>query len=153
MSVMRGVLFTFAYEKTHNPMSTIVHKPTVVLADDYARMLEEVSGLLEDEFEIVGTAHDGKGAVRAVTVFNPDVVVLDIAMPGTNGIEAAREFRNLGLSPKLVFLTGLEDSDHEAAASDLGASYVLKCRMASDLMIAIREALAGRRFVSDSSIH
>ena len=150
---MRGVLFTFAHEKTHNPMSTIVHKPTVVLADDYALVLEEVSGLLEDEFEIVGTAHDGKGAVRAVTVLNPDVVVLDIAMPETNGIEAAREFRNLGLAPKLVFLTGLEDSDHEAAASELGASYVLKCRMASDLMIAIREALAGRRFVSDSSIH
>ena len=101
----------------------------------------------------MGTAHDRNDAVRAVAVLKPDAVVLDIAMPGTNGLEAAREVRNLGLTPKLVFLTGLEDSDHEAAAHDLGASYVLKCRMASDLMVAIKEALAGRRFVSDSSIH
>jgi DNA-binding NarL/FixJ family response regulator len=151
---MRGMRFSRLHDaEAHNPMTTIVHKPTVVLADDYARVLEEVSSLLEEEFDIVGTAHDGSGAVRAVAVLKPDVVVLDIAMPGTNGIEAAHEFRNLGLAPKLVFLTGLEDTDHEAAASDLGASYVLKCRMASDLMFAIREALAGRRFVSDLSIH
>ena len=60
--------------------------------------------------------------MRAVAVLKPDAVVLDIAMPGTNGLEAAREVRNLGLTPKRVFLTGLEDSDHEAAAHDLGAS-------------------------------
>lgn len=129
-------------------MTSFRRKPTVVLADDHGRVLSEVAMLLRDEYEVVATVDDGAKAVQAVTQLTPDVVVLDIGMPGTNGIQAARRFQALGFTPKLVFLTVQLDADAVEAACALGACYVLKARMYSDLSIAITEALAGRLFFS-----
>jgi DNA-binding NarL/FixJ family response regulator len=79
-------------------------------------------------------------------------LVLDIAMPGLDGIQAAREVRRLTLAARLIFLTVQEDADYMRAAHDLGASYVLKHRMHIDLPVAMKEALAGRMFVSPRSL-
>jgi DNA-binding NarL/FixJ family response regulator len=104
--------------------------------------------LVGSEYDVVATVGDGATAVRAVTELKPDVVILDIGMPGTGGIQAACQLRHLGLSVKVVFLTVQDDADCVDAACAMGASYVLKPRIYSDLMTAIKEALAGRLFFS-----
>lgn len=104
--------------------------------------------LLREDFEVVATVGDGAKAVQAVSDLKPDVVVLDIGMPGTDGIQAARRLRDLGATSKVVFLTVQQDDGCVEAANAIGACYVLKARMYSDLSTAIAEALAGRLFCS-----
>ncbi len=129
-------------------MAISMLRPTVVLADDHQGVLTAAAMLVGMEYEVVATVGDGAGAVRAVTALKPDVVVLDIGMPGTDGIQAASQLRRLGFPVKVVFLTIQDDSDCVDAAGAMGASYVLKPRMYSDLLTAIKEALAGRTFFS-----
>ena len=127
-----------------------MHKPTVLLADDSDRILNVASRLLGADCEVVATAGNGDCALRAVNQFKPDLVVLDINMPGMDGIQAARQLQKLGPEPRVVFLTVQEDPDIVQAACAMGASYVVKARMYSDLPVAIKEALAGRVFVSSA---
>jgi DNA-binding NarL/FixJ family response regulator len=125
-----------------------MHRPTVILADDHDGILTVASTLLTGEFEIVATAADGASAVNAAVKLRPDLVILDVVMPGTGGIQAARQLQELGLTLGVVFLTVQEDTDYVDAAWKMGASYVLKPRMYSDLVTAVRETLAGRTFFS-----
>jgi DNA-binding NarL/FixJ family response regulator len=83
----------------------------VVLADDLSPVLSTVSKLLGGSFEIVGTASDGHGVLDATLRLDPDLLVLDISMPGMSGIEVARELKRRGNNTKIVFLTVHEDSD------------------------------------------
>lgn len=129
-------------------MTTSGPKPRIILADDYRPMLEEVSRLLEPEFEIVAAVSDGALAVAAVSDLKPDAVLLDIHMPGMGGIKAAQQLRHLGSSARIIFLTIERDPEYIRLATALSASYVVKSRMSRDLSIAINEALAGRLFVS-----
>ena len=131
-------------------MTAGTNKPRIVLADDHQLMLDKIAHLLQRDFEIVAIVQTGRMAVQAVTELKPDVVVLDIAMPELGGIEAAREIRKIGSSARIVFLSIQDDPEYIEAASAMGIGYVLKSRMRSDLAEAIREALAGRLFVSDS---
>jgi DNA-binding NarL/FixJ family response regulator len=111
-------------------------------------MLEEMSRLLRSEFEIVAAVSNGTWAVKAVAEMAPDVVVLDIHMPELGGIEAAQELRRSGYTTKIVFLTIETDPEYIGMATAMGASYVVKSRIRGDLAVAIKEALAGRVFVS-----
>src|SRR4051812_20609709 len=77
----------------------------LLLADDQAGMLEEVRGLLVEDYEIVGVATNGVELVEAAQRLKPDLIVSDISMPLMNGFEAAAKIRTLGLSTKLIFLT------------------------------------------------
>jgi DNA-binding NarL/FixJ family response regulator len=133
-------------------MANPMHRPTIVLADDHHGVLTVASMLVETEYHVVATVEDAAAAVRAVAELKPDVVVLDIGMPGTDGIQAANQLRGLGNTAKVVFLTIKDDSDCIEAARAMGASYVLKAHMYSDLLTAINEALAGRLFFS-SPLH
>ena len=123
-------------------------RPTVVLADDHPRTLAATCQLMRQEYDVLAAVGDGLGAVDAVARLNPDVVVLDVAMPGTDGFEAARRIRELAIPTRIVFLTITEDWDYALTASQLGASYVLKRRIYSDLISAVSETLAGRVFLS-----
>jgi DNA-binding NarL/FixJ family response regulator len=123
-------------------------RPRVVLADDHAEMLEKASGLLESNFEIVAAVGDGAAAVRAITELLPEVAVLDVGMPVLNGLEAVRLLRNAGITVKIVFLTIQDDGDYVDAARELGASYVLKALMGSELIPAIDETLIGGCWIS-----
>ena len=125
-------------------------KPTrVLLADDHAAVLAQIVNVLAGEFEIVGSVGNGLDLVKVAAQLDPDVVVLDITMPGVDGIEAARQLQRAGCRAKLVFLTVHDDPDYLRAALQAGGNaYVIKSRLASDLVTAIREALAGRGFVS-----
>jgi len=111
-------------------------------------MREEVSRLLEREFEIVAAVPDGALAIEHVLNLKPDAVLLDIYMPVMGGIEAAQHLRRVGSSAKIIFLTINSDPDYIRLANEMNASYVIKSRMRLDLVIAIKEALAGRLFVS-----
>ena len=121
----------------------------VLIADDLEAVLEAVVPLLQDSFNVIGTACDGQTALAAILKLEPDLAVLDISMPGITGIEVARELKCLGNKTRIVFLTVHEDSDIIATCLSVGAQgYVLKAVMDSDLVSAMNEALAGRVFVS-----
>jgi DNA-binding NarL/FixJ family response regulator len=123
-------------------------KPTVVIADDHPEMLEAVSHLLQEEFDIVSTVQDGVSALQVVTALKPAVVILDISMPKMGGIEVAQELKKLKLSSKIIFISVQNDPGYIQVSTTMGASYVLKMRIRTDLVPAIREGLNGRVFVS-----
>lgn len=121
----------------------------VVLADDLAPVLMEVAALLKGSFEIVGVASDGRAALEATLRLKPDLVVLDISMPGLSGIEVAKELTRHANETKIVFLTVHEDRTIlEACQAAGGLGYVIKVLMETDLIPAMNEALAGRVFTS-----
>jgi two-component system response regulator DesR len=123
----------------------------VLLADDHRGMLTELRLQLHEAFEIIGSVEDGKEAVDAVINLDPDVMVLDIAMPVMNGFQVAARLR--GCRTKIVILTTFEDQDYIDAAFSSGANgYVTKRNLARDLVTAIHEVLRGNTFVSPSLV-
>ena len=128
-----------------------MHAPRILLADDHEEMLETLAGILEDEFQIVGTAENGMRALELAASLTPDIVVLDISMPEVNGIEAAWRLREEGSLARVVFLTAHNDPDLVEAAVSAGAlGYVLKSHLATDLVSAIWQASVGKTFISPS---
>jgi DNA-binding NarL/FixJ family response regulator len=126
-----------------------VSKIRVFLADDHPAILEKLADLLEGAYEIVGAAPDGRTAMNEVVRQCPDVLLIDIAMPIMNGIDAAANLIRMDTKTKIVFLTVHNDPDFVKAALATGAAgYVVKSHLATDLFPAIREALAGHRFIS-----
>jgi DNA-binding NarL/FixJ family response regulator len=123
-------------------------KPTVVIADDHPEMLEAVSHLLQEEFDIVSAVQDGVSALQVVTELKPAVVILDISMPKMGGIEVAHELKKLKLSGKIIFISMQNDPGYIQVLTAMGASYVLKTRIRTDLVPAIQETMNGRVFVS-----
>jgi DNA-binding NarL/FixJ family response regulator len=126
-----------------------VQRPRVLLADDHALLLGAFEKLLAGECDIVGQACDGRALVAAAETLKPDLVVLDIAMPLLNGLEAGRQIKQKLRHVKLVFVTMNEDPDLAAEAFRAGASgYLLKRSAASELSTAIREVMQGRSYVT-----
>jgi DNA-binding NarL/FixJ family response regulator len=125
--------------------------PRILLADDQEEVRRAIAHLLGGEFHVIGTAENGQRALELAPVLSPDVIVLDVCMPGLNGIEAAERLRESGSASKVVFLTAHEDADFVDAALSTGAlGYVLKCSAGTDLIPAIHQAVEGKRFVSPS---
>jgi DNA-binding NarL/FixJ family response regulator len=124
-------------------------RPTAVLTDDHAAVLATVCKILEEEFEIVASVMDGEHALEAVIRFRPDLIVLDIAMPGWDGFETALRIAEVSPTTRVLFLTVYEDVDYMDKARQLSAGCVIKRRMQSDLLPAAREALAGKLFFSE----
>ena len=128
-----------------------LERARILLADDHAEFLALAAGLVESEFNVLKTFGNGQAIVDEFEKLNPDLVVLDISMPGLNGIEAAQKLRAARRNAKIVFLTVHKDLDYLRSALATGAlGYVAKDCLASDLIPAMRAALAGRRFVSCS---
>ncbi|MGH9778562.1 MAG: response regulator [Candidatus Acidiferrales bacterium] len=128
-----------------------MNRVRVLLADDHKPLLYHVARMLESDFDVVGALTDGQALLEAATRLQPDVLVLDISMPGLSGLQVARELKKAGSHAKIVFLTVHEESDfvQESFASG-GSAYVIKPRLGTDLALAIREALAGHTFISPS---
>ncbi len=121
----------------------------LLLADDHALMLEGLTRLLAAEFEIVGTATDGRTLVNEAIRLQPDVIVLDIGMPELNGIEAARQVSKSLPACKIVFVTQQLDPAYVHAAFTSGASaYVAKQCASKELVEAIRRALRNHYYVT-----
>ena len=126
-------------------------KHSVFLADDQEDVLRAVAMTLQDEYQIVGLAVNGKDLLELVPALQPEILVLDVFMPLVNGIEAAFRLKALGCCSKVIFLTVDDDSDFVEAALATGArGYVLKPRLATDLIPAIQSALDNSVFVSPS---
>jgi len=124
-------------------------RPRVLLADDHELLLGAFEKLLSSECDIVGQVTNGRALVEAAERLKPEVIVLDIAMPQLNGLEAGRKIKQSLRDVKLVFLTMNEDSDLAAEAFRAGASgYLLKRSAASELPKAIREVMQGRSYVT-----
>jgi len=112
-------------------------------------MRAQIARVLGRTYDIVGSVGDGLCLLESAARLNPDVIVLDITMPGIDGFGAARSLKRAGCRSRLVFLTVHEDPDFAREAMSLGAdAFVVKSRMASDLLTAVHEALAGEKFVS-----
>jgi DNA-binding NarL/FixJ family response regulator len=131
------------------PDAGSAERPRVLLADDHPAMLALSTAALAGECLVVGSVRDGRALLAEAERLHPDVIVLDITTPPLDGIEAARQLRRSRRPARLVFLTLHEDADFARAALDAGGlGYVVKARLASDLLPAIRAALADRRFIS-----
>src|SRR5262249_48402912 len=124
-------------------------RPRVLLADDHTLLLDAFARLLADECDVVGAVTNGRALLSAAVELRPDIVVVDIAMPLLNGIDAARQLKRLLPDTRIIFLTMNEDADLAAEAFRAGASgYLLKRSAASELMAAIREAMKRRSYVT-----
>jgi len=119
------------------------------MADDHLMVLEAFKSLLEPEFDVVGMVTDGRALLEECLRLRPDVVLLDIAMPLLNGLDAGRQLMADHRSVKLIYLTMNPDPDIAGEALRLGASgYVLKSSAVQELKQAIQEAVLGRSYIT-----
>jgi len=124
-------------------------RPRILMADDHLMLLEAFKALLEPDFDVVGTVTDGRALLEEFSRLHPDVVLLDVAMPLLNGLDAGRQLKAQRRSVKLIYLTMNPDPDLAGEALRLGASgYVLKSSAAQELKQAIQEALRGRSYIT-----
>jgi len=120
----------------------------VVLADDDGLLLGLLERILEQDFDIVATATDGKALIDEVQRLSPDVAVTDISMPVLNGFDALRLLNGDGCLTKFVVCTANPDMTLAAEALRLGAAgYVLKQHACADLKIAIGAVLDGHTYL------
>jgi DNA-binding NarL/FixJ family response regulator len=123
-----------------------VSKIRVLVADDHAILREGIRALLRlhDDIEVVGEAANGAEAIQQVAKLDPDVVLMDIAMPGLGGIEASLELKKLGVRAKVLVLSQYEDREYVRRLLKAGVSgYVLKKSAGSELANAIRAVQRG----------
>ena len=126
---------------------------TIVIVDDHQVMRQGLRALLEAQpgFQVVGDTGDGESAVKLVERLHPDILVLDMVMPGINGIEVARQVRIHSPECAVVILSMYGAEGYVREAIQAGArGYVLKKDSVEELASAIREVLAGRHYISQS---
>ena len=119
---------------------------TVLLADDHALIRKGFRLILnaEPDIEVVGEASDGTAAVSMASALRPDVVLMDVRMPGRDGIEATRDLAAAGLPSKVLILTTFDLDDYVYAGLRAGASgFLLKDTQPDDLVAAIRTIASG----------
>jgi DNA-binding NarL/FixJ family response regulator len=125
---------------------------SVFLADDHAVLRDGLRFLLEarPDIEVVGEAANGREAVRLVSEFCPDVVIMDIIMPELNGLEAARQILEACPSTQVIILSMHSNSEHIFRALQVGArGYLLKESAGAEVVNAVCSVHAGRRYLSE----
>src|SRR5258705_3354598 len=128
--------------------------PRILIADEHTLVAEACKKLLESEYEIVATVGDGRALVRAAIALKRHLIIVDVAMPLLNGLDAGQQVKEFLPAVKLVYLTMNNDADLAAEAFRRGASgFLLKPCAASELAIAIREVLRGRSYLSPTIAH
>lgn len=126
---------------------------SIVLADDHLIVRQGLHALLEAEpdLNVIGQTGDGLEAVELVKRLNPDVAVLDLMMPGLNGLEVARQLSKMTPRTKIIILSMYDDEGFVLEALSNGVSaYVLKDTGSADLINAVREVTCGHRYLSPS---
>jgi len=121
-----------------------------VVVDDHAVVRSGIKLLLdrEDDIEVVGEAGNAKDAIFRARALKPDVILLDVVMPGESGIEALPKLLHEAPEAKVLVLSMQDDPSYVREAFSAGASgYLLKEAADSDLVAAVREVAAGRRYV------
>jgi DNA-binding NarL/FixJ family response regulator len=123
----------------------------IVVADDHAVVLAGVRALLQSEpdLSVVGEAVDGGEALQRVLDLRPDVLVIDLMMPGASGLDVARHLQEIGASTRVVFLSMHVSEAYVVEALRAGASaYVVKEASGAELVAAVRSAAAGEFYIS-----
>lgn len=125
------------------------NRARLLIADDHTLLAEACKGILEPEFEVVGIVGNGRALLHSAVELKPDLIIVDIAMPQLNGLDAAEQIKHIFPSVKLVFLTMSLEPEVAAEAFRRGAAgYVLKSSAAEELVTAIRRALKGESYLS-----
>ena len=127
------------------------HRARILIADDHTFVAELCKKLLETEFQVVAIVSNGRAMVRTAAELKPHVIVVDVAMPILNGLDAGKQVKEASPGIKLVYLTMNPDPELALAAFDQGAAgYLLKTCAASELVIAVRDVLKGKTYLSPS---
>ena len=126
-------------------MAKTTGKIAVVVADDHPVVLHGVVALLsaDPEVEVVGTALSGTAALDCVLKTDPDIAILDLAMPGMNGIEVLRRLGSAGMRAKVIILTAVADDSHILAAVAGGACGLMSKDTAPDALVECVKKVAG----------
>jgi len=123
--------------------------PRILIADDHTLVAEACKKLLESEYEVVATVSNGRALVRAAAELKPHLIIVDVAMPLLNGLDAGQQVKDFLPAVKLVYLTMNHDTALAVEAFRRGASgYLLKTCAASELVIAVREVLRNKSYLS-----
>jgi DNA-binding NarL/FixJ family response regulator len=129
----------------------MTNRSRILIADDHNLVAELCRRLLETEFDVVGAVGDGRALIISAIELKPDVIVLDIAMPLLNGLDAGQQLKEMFPAIKLVYLTMNADADVAAEAFRRGAAgYLLKTCAASEMVLAVRTVLRGKTYLSKS---
>jgi DNA-binding NarL/FixJ family response regulator len=124
-------------------------RPRVLLADDHQMLVDALKSVLEPRCEVVGSVTDGRSLLEAAERLQPDVIVLDIAMPQLNGLDAGRKLQQKMPGIKLIFMTMNVDPYLIGEAFRAGASaFLLKQAAGFELIDAIEKVLKGGRYVT-----
>jgi DNA-binding NarL/FixJ family response regulator len=124
-------------------------KARLLLADDHNLVAEACKKILEPEFDVVAIVNDGRALMRAAVEFKPDVLIIDIAMPLLNGLDAGEQAKRALPESQVVYVTMNTDPEVAAEAFRRGASgYLPKSAAASELITAVREVLKGKSYLS-----
>jgi DNA-binding NarL/FixJ family response regulator len=125
------------------------HRSRILIADDHTLVAEACKSVIEPEFEVVAIVNDGRALIESALELKPEVVILDIAMPTLNGLDAAEQLKQLIHSVKIIFLTFHSESHICAEALRRGASgYIVKHSAADELVRAIRAVLRGGSYIT-----
>lgn len=128
----------------------------VLVVDDHPLFRRGLVGLLAtvEDMEVVGEAGDGESAARAAADLRPDVVLLDLGLPGVPGLEAARRMVALDPAPAILIITMVDDDDTVVAALQVGASgYLLKGAAQEQVLDAVRTVAAGGAVLGPGVAH
>ncbi len=125
------------------------HRTRLLIADDHNLVAEACKSFLEPEFEVAGIVNDGRALLQAASELKPDIVIVDIAMPLLNGLDAGEQVKTSLPAAKLVYLTMNMNPEVAAEAFRRGASaYLPKSTVANELVTAIREVRRGKSYLS-----
>lgn len=124
-------------------------RPRVVIAEDFVLIQEHMRQVLLPDCDVVATAEDGDAALQAVAVHTPDILVMDISLPGLSGFAVAEKLNREHPNVAVIFVTAHSGRDYVERAFEIGVKgYVLKRAMRTELPAAIRDVMAGLRYRS-----
>lgn len=127
--------------------------PRVLIAEDHTLVREGLRRLLAPEFTVLDAVADGRILIGVAERLQPDVILVDISMPGLNGLESARQLGRLCPRSHIVFVTAHADPTYAREAFRAGAKgYVIKSAASAELRAAIREVVAGRRYLAEALV-